>query len=130
MATAPIQKTATVTIPITSGYSQWVNVKGFALIAIETPSAWTSASITVRASSKLMPTNVDTLPYDFTGGDVYDDLGSAITLSAAASRFIRMDERLFQGAARLCFAADGQAAARDLILTLRDQRDLINTDGR
>ena len=51
------------------------------LLAIEMPAAWTAASITFQASST-------------SGGtykDVYDDLGSEVTLTAGANRVITID---------------------------------------
>jgi hypothetical protein len=41
---------------------------------------------------------------------VYDDQGTQITIAADAGRYIRLDERLFQGCGCLAFAADGHVS--------------------
>lgn len=105
-----------VTIPVTSGYSPYVEIRGKALIGIETPAAWTSAAaITVKAKATS----------DSAGCVVYDDQGTQITIAADAGRYIRLDERVFQGCGYLAFAADGQTSARELKLVFRDEDELL-----
>lgn len=111
----PNQSYPRVTIPITSGYSSYIEMRGKALVGIEMPASWTAADITVKAKA----TNGST------GGVVYDDQGTQITIAADAGRYIRLDERLFQGCGYLAFAADGQAAARELVLVFRDEDELL-----
>lgn len=78
--TAPV--TTTVSIPInTSIMATGLDLLGCTPAAIEMPSAWTTANITVSASSTLAGTYKD----------VYDEYGSEVTITAAASRFIRLN---------------------------------------
>lgn len=117
MATPARQRVVDVTIPITSGYSDYVDIKGFTLLAVETPAVWTGATA-IAVKGKATSTSL--------GGVVYDDQGTQITIAADATRTIRLDERLFQGLSFLAFASDGQAAARTIRLVLRDEDSLIS----
>lgn len=75
--TAPVY--TTVTIPInTSIMAAGVDLQGCTPAAIEMPSAWDTASITIAASKTLGGTYVN----------VYDQFGTEVTITAAASRFI------------------------------------------
>lgn len=104
------------TIPATSGYSGWIDKRGKAVVGVVTPASWTGASaIAVKGRLKA----------GVGEGVIYDDQGTQITLTADAGRFIRLDERLFQGVNELSFASDGQASTRELIIVLRDEDDLI-----
>lgn len=124
MPTPAIQKVVPLTIPITSGFSQWANLQGFVPIGILMPSSWDAANIVVRGRPTPVG-NGETATYDSTGGTVYDDLGTQISIVAAASRYIRFDERLFQGCRALAFSADGQSAPRSISLVVRDESQLI-----
>lgn len=71
----------TVTIANGASLSSEVDLGGYALTAIQMPTAWTAASLTFQAATA-------------SGGtfqDVYDDLGNEITVQAAASRCIGID---------------------------------------
>jgi hypothetical protein len=97
-------------IPAVSGWSPWLDLGDLLPVAIETPDQWTPANITVKARMR----------NSGEGGLVYDDkdAGTQITVAAAADRFVRLDERLFMGALAIAFAADGQAAARTITISL------------
>ncbi len=71
----------TVTIANGASLSGEVDLGGYALAAIQMPSAWTAANLTFQAATA-------------SGGtfqEVYDDLGNELTVQAAASRCIGID---------------------------------------
>lgn len=75
--TAPVTKT--VSIPInTSIMATGIDLQGCTPAAIEMPSAWDAANITLAASKTLSGTYIN----------VYDQFGTEVTITAAASRFI------------------------------------------
>jgi len=57
-----------------------VNLSGWTLIGIDMPASWTAANLTLQAS-------VDNSTWD----DVFDFLGTEVTITAAASRFILLN---------------------------------------
>lgn len=78
--TAPVS--TTVTIPIsTSIMAAGIDLQGCTPAAIEMPAAWDTANLTFSVASTLTGTYKD----------VYDEFGSEVTVTAAASRFIRLN---------------------------------------
>lgn len=76
---APVS--TTVTIPInTSIMAAGVDLQGCTPAAIEMPAAWDTANLTFSVASSLSGTYKN----------VYDEFGSEATVTAAASRFIRL----------------------------------------
>lgn len=77
--TAPVSKT--VSIPIsTSIMAAGVDLQGCTPAAIEMPSAWDTGNLTFSVASTLSGTYKN----------VYDEFGTEVTVTAAASRFIRL----------------------------------------
>jgi hypothetical protein len=75
-----IPTTTTVTIDNGASLSGAVNLSGFTLIGIDMPASWTAANLTLQAS-------VDNSTWD----NVFDSLGTEVTITAAASRFILLN---------------------------------------
>jgi hypothetical protein len=72
--------TQTVTIANGASLSNEVDLETKTLIAIDMPSSWTTANLTLQAS-------VDNSTWD----NVFDSLGTEVTILAAASRFILLN---------------------------------------
>lgn len=104
-------KIPSVVIPITSGFSNMIDLTDYTIVGFWMPAAWTSLAAIVPYES---PTEDGTyLPmYD----DDPDSGGTAITHAAAASRFIKTDELIYAHSNYVKFKADGQAANRTIIL--------------
>jgi hypothetical protein len=75
-----IPTTTTATIDNGASLSGAVNLSGFTLIGIDMPATWTAANLTLQAS-------VDNSTWD----NVFDFLGTEVTITAAASRFILLN---------------------------------------
>jgi hypothetical protein len=75
-----IPTTTTVTIDNGASLSGAVNLSGWTLIAIDMPASWTAANLTLQAS-------IDNSTWD----NVFDSLGTEVTITAAASRFILLN---------------------------------------
>ena len=75
-----IPTTTTVEIANGQSLSGAVNLSGFTLIGIDMPASWTAANLTLQAS-------VDNSTWD----NVFDSLGTEVTITAAASRFILLN---------------------------------------
>ena len=110
-------KVLTATIANAASLSGEIDLEGFKLMALLMPGAWTAAALTFQAS-------------DVAGGtflDVYDDAGTEVTATVAASRAIGLDAILPELAAiRFLKIRSGttgtpvnQAAARTLTLVLK-----------
>lgn len=69
-----------ITIANGAALSGSIDLTGLTIVAIQMPAAWTAANITFQAST----TDGGTLQ------DVYDDAGTEVTVTAAASRFITL----------------------------------------
>jgi hypothetical protein len=72
--------TQTVTIANGASLSNEVDLETKTLIAIDMPASWTAANLTLQAS-------VDNSTWD----NVFDSLGTEVTITAAASRFILLN---------------------------------------
>ena len=72
------ERLKTVTIANGASLSGVIDLEGFVLMGIQMPSAWTAANLTFEASSARAGT------FD----DVYDDTGTEVNVTAAASRYI------------------------------------------
>lgn len=89
---------------------------GSAIVGLEMPAAWTAASITFSVSH-----DIGTQTFK----DYYDDAGTEITVTAAASRFIRLIPSLFAGIRYIKVRSGtsgspvNQGAARDVKLVVR-----------
>lgn len=112
------ERVTEVTIPITSGASPALDLSEATIVAIITPSSWTAADITPECALRSGA--------DAAWGTLYDDLGATIVHSAGASRCIRLDERMYQHVAQVRFKADGQAAARTLLVKVVPIERLID----
>jgi hypothetical protein len=75
-----IPTTTTATIANGASLSGAVNLSGWTLIGIDMPASWTAANLTLQAS-------VDNSTWD----NVFDSLGTEVTITAAASRFILLN---------------------------------------
>ena len=75
-----IPTTTTATIANGQSLSGAVNLSGFTLIGIDMPASWTTANLTLQAS-------IDNSTWD----NVFDSLGTEVTITAAASRFILLN---------------------------------------
>jgi hypothetical protein len=75
-----IPTTTTATIANGASLSGAVNLSGFTLIGIDMPASWTAANLTLQAS-------VDNSTWD----NVFDQTGTEVTITAAASRFILLN---------------------------------------
>ena len=112
----PRTSVETVTIASGASLSGAVDLGAHRLGAVIVPSAWTAASITLQASQSLAGTY----------GDVYDDLGTEISLTAAAGRVItgvtleRIPLRYVKLRSGTSATPVNQAAARTLTLVLKD----------
>ena|SRR3990167_4778402 len=63
-----------------------IDLEGFTALAIQTPSAWTTANLTFTAT-------------EVTGGthqDVYDDAGAEVTVTASASKVIGIGDTVMK----------------------------------
>lgn len=105
---------AIATIAESASLSGAVNLQGQRLAAIIMPSAWTTANLTFQAAEN----NGGTF------NDMYDSSGTEITVTAGASRFIRLSVSDWLGVRSLKVrsgttgSAVNQAAAREIILVL------------
>jgi hypothetical protein len=72
-----VRQAGIVTIANNQSLSGPINLEGATLVAIEMPAAWDAANLTFQASS-------DGVTYN----DLYDDSGTEVVVTAAASRFI------------------------------------------
>lgn len=74
---------------ITSGVSlsTAVNIDPYRLVGIAMPATWTAANLTFQASHD----------NGTTYNNLYDDLGTEMTVTAAASRYITLDPAVFAG---------------------------------
>lgn len=72
--------TQTVTIANGASLSDAADIEAKTLIAIDMPSSWTTANLTLQAS-------IDNSTWD----NVFDSTGTEVTISAAASRFILLN---------------------------------------
>ena len=72
--------TQTVTIANGASLSNAADIEAKTLIAIDMPSSWTTANLTLQAS-------IDNSTWD----NVFDSLGTEVTITAAASRFILLN---------------------------------------
>ena len=72
--------TQTVTIANGASLSDAADIEAKTLIAIDMPASWTTANLTLQAS-------IDNSTWD----NVFDSLGTEVTISAAASRFILLN---------------------------------------
>jgi flagellar hook protein FlgE len=72
-----VPTTTTATIAINQSLSPAINLSGWTLIGIKMPAAWTAADITLQASVN-----------NSTWVDVYDQLGTELTIEVDASRFV------------------------------------------
>lgn len=83
--------TTTAVLPVTiangASLSGSVYVNERTVVGLEMPAAWTAASITFQASQD-----------DTTYNDVYDNDGTELTVTAAASRYIILSPAKFVGA--------------------------------
>lgn len=105
----------TATIANGASLSGAVDLKGYGLLAIQMPAAWTAADLTFQASAD--------------GGtafaDVYDDNGAEVQKPAAANRYILVNQPLPYGVDRIKIRSGtsgtpvNQGAARTLTLLLR-----------
>lgn len=68
-----------------TGLSSMVDLEGYSFFAINMTTAWDTANITLQAC----PTG------DGTFQDVYDDNGTEVTITAAASRIITVNTNLY-----------------------------------
>jgi hypothetical protein len=100
-----------VSIVINTSLSVAVQVMGGLLAVIEMPAAWDAANLTFQSSG-------DGVNYF----NVYDELGTEVTVTAAASRRIRLDPTQWAGVQYLKLrsgtagAAVNQTAARTLYI--------------
>jgi hypothetical protein len=111
-------KTVTVTIAIDASLSDEADLEGYTLVGIHMPAAWTAAGLSFQVAT-------------ISGGtfcDAYDDAGTEVTVSAAASRYIGLTsaDALCLSAARFLKVRSGttgtpvnQAAARTITLVLK-----------
>ena len=98
-----------------------LDVDGYTLVGIITPSAWTAADLTFQAGYRTATD--DTVTY----ADVYDADGTELVAQADTSRYIAISPLALVGAKHLkvrsgtAAAAVNQGAARTLILVLERQ---------
>ncbi len=101
----------TATIANGESLSDALDLKGYGLTGFQMPTSWTTANLTFQVS-------VDGTTYQ----NLYDDLGNEVTVTAAASRFIRVDPALFVGFEKIKVrsgtsgSAVNQAAARSIVV--------------
>jgi hypothetical protein len=110
--------TLTLTIANGASLSDEADLEGRSLVGIYMPSAWTAANLTFQVAHT-------------SGGtfqDAYDDAGSEVTVTAAASRYIGLTsaDALCLSAARFLKVRSGttgtpvnQAAERSIVLVLK-----------
>ena len=117
MATA--LDTATVTIANGASLSGAATItRGFALVGIEMPAAWTAATITLQVATATGASA--------TFNNVYDTAGELALSQPAASRFLALPATLLLGAVQVKVrsgtsgAAVNQGAARDVKLVFRE----------
>ena len=101
-------------ISIGQSLSGAVQLTGLLVVGIVIPAEWTAANLTFQASA-------DGATYN----DLYDDIGTEKTVTAAAARYIIINPTDFAGIELLKVrsgtsgAPVAQAAARELILMVR-----------
>lgn len=106
----------TLTIAVNAAVSNTVEIGEGAIVGILMSAAWTTANLTLKAAPDAAA-NV---------ADVYDDSGTEVTLTAAASRFIAVSPSKLAGARFLAVRSGttgtpvNQLAARTLLLVVRD----------
>ena len=105
-----------VTIPNGTAVTSVIDTMGFPLAGVLMPSAWTAANLTMDAAPDAAA-NV---------AAVYDDAGTEVTLTAAASRFIAVSPSKLSGVQFLRMRSGtagtpvNQGADRALVLVLRE----------
>lgn len=98
-----------VTIASGSTTSSAIDLYGTTLVGIFMPSSWTTANLTLKASSD-----------NSTFEDVYDSAGTLKTLTAAASHYIMLDPSNYAGIRHLKLVSTAtQGADRTLTLAVR-----------
>src|SRR3972149_1002650 len=85
----PSRRVLPITVQITEGtaLTTEIDLRGYQLRGIIMPAGWTAANLTFQASDKA-------------GGtfqDVYDDAGTEVVVTAAASRVIGVDKAALRG---------------------------------
>jgi hypothetical protein len=81
-----LQSNNTIIIANGESLSGSVGLGGSTMVGIVMPATWTAANLTVQASH-------DGATYN----NLYDDLGTEVTVTAAASRYIALDPSVFAG---------------------------------
>jgi len=106
----------TATIAESASLSGEINLKGGRLFAIVMPAAWTTANLTFQAATL----------QGGTYNDVYDEDGTEVAVTAAASRLIILEPARWLGVRNLKVRSGttgtpvNQAAARSVILITVD----------
>lgn len=109
-----IPTTTTVTIANNQSLSPTVDLSGWTLVGIGMPATWTTAGLTLQASTN-----------NSTWKDVYDATGTEVTIQADASQFILLNPQNYFGLRYLKIRSGtsgtpvNQGAARTITLILR-----------
>lgn len=102
-------------IPITSGASNIVRLWGKTILDLQFPASFTAGDVIVECSHE-----------GTTFAPAYEDDGTAITIAGDASRYVFLEERLFQGRRYVRLKCDGQAAARTITARVVSNASLIH----
>lgn len=90
-----------------TGYTDAIELKDQTILRIQCGAGWDTADLYAE----------ERLSDDGSWGPLYDDEGNRITIAIAASRTVRLDERIFQHARAVRFqSSNSQGATRTLTI--------------
>lgn len=114
MAAGGKETLLTFVIPATSGASNAVELTGLTILDMQFPTAFDSGDVIIECSHR-----------GTVFAPMYEDDGTAITIAGAASRYVVLEERLFQGRRFARLKCDGQSAARSITARVVPTHSLI-----